>query len=253
MVMLWKPRHRSQRLITTGTLSKRELNRLYYDTTISHTRCSTLTMLERIKPSLILVRKPRKSLLLIAAIPSIILASVFAFFVVWGFYDFRAHYLDIMRNLNDPQTKSAIGANFTQPYNQTELIEWERTYLKFVPMNETYQNRTSDPVQILKSGKGRCEEFAILYVSACLARGYEARLVVARQFYNFWTYGEHGWAEVKVNGTWIHVDSSLGNGVWNEPLVYKSRHWSWAEQIGWTASVYAFEDGKVEDVSSSYK
>lgn len=196
-------------------------------------------------------KKFTKLLIIVVAISSIILAS--AFILVWGFSDFKTHYLDIMKSLNDPQTESTIRANFTRPYNQTQLIAWERTYLAFVPMNETFENRTTDPVQILQSGKGRCEEFAILYVSACSAMGYEARLVVARQFYNIWTYGEHAWAEVKVNGTWIHVDPSLGNGTWNESLVYKSRHWWWAEQIGWTVSVYAFENGKVEDVSSSYK
>ena len=195
----------------------------------------------------------RKSLLVAVAIPTIILASVFTGLFIWGFFDFRSHYLDIMKNLNDSQTKSVISANFTRPYGQTELIVWERTYLKFVPMNVTFENRTNDPVQILRSGRGRCEEFAILYVSACLARGYEARLVVARAFHNILTYGEHAWAEVKVNGTWVHVDSSLGNGTWNEPLVYKSRHWWWAEQIGWTVNIYAFENDTVEDVSSSYR
>jgi transglutaminase-like putative cysteine protease len=39
--------------------------------------------------------------------------------------------------------------------------------------------------------KGKCEEFAIVYVSACLALGYEARIVVARQFYLGPLHGFH--------------------------------------------------------------
>jgi hypothetical protein len=200
------------------------------------------------KPSL---RKRMKLLVIVVAISSIMLGS--ALILVWGFSDFKTHYLDIMKNLHDPQTKSAIRANLTRSYNQTELIEWERTYLTFVSMNETFEDRNTDPGQILQSGRGRCEEFGILYVSACLASGYEARLVVARQFYNVWTYGEHTWAEVKFNSAWTHVDPSLGNGTWNQPLIYRSRHWSWAEQIGFTVNIYAFENDQVEDVSSSYK
>jgi hypothetical protein len=38
--------------------------------------------------------------------------------------------------------------------------------------------------------------------------------------------------------------------VWNQPSRYRT--WGWGD-IGFTVNIYAFEDGRIEDVSNSYK
>lgn len=153
-----------------------------------------------------------------------------------------------MKNLNSTGTKTSITNRFERDCNFTELYEWVHKNLEFVPVNETFE-RHSDPLEILESGKGRCGEFSILYVAACLAHGYESRIIVAVDVCNLihWT-GEHVWAEVKLDD-WVHIDPS--DRTWNEPDRYRA--WDWGKEIGSRIKIYAFEDGKYEDVTSNYK
>jgi transglutaminase-like putative cysteine protease len=123
------------------------------------------------------------------------------------------------------------------------LFDWEHSYIEWVPEGEKF-DRTNDPVEILANGKGRCGEFSILYVSACLSLGYEARLVVSvRPIIHG---GLHVWAEVMYDGSWVHVDPT--DQIWNNPSRYKS----WWGEIGKDALIFVFEDGKVEEITSNY-
>jgi hypothetical protein len=83
-------------------------------------------------------------------------------------------------------------------------------------------------------------------VSACLALGYQSRLVVAVDTQS-WSY-IHVWAEDYYNGIWVHVDPS--DKVWNNPSRYQS--WDWGKYVGSDVKIYAFEDGKFEEVTSFY-
>lgn len=66
-------------------------------------------------------------------------------------------------------------------------------------------------VSCLKSGRGECGEFSLLFVALCRAAG-----VPARPVSGFWadeTNGWHCWAEVLLpNGEWLPVDPTLGQG-----------------------------------------
>jgi len=159
-------------------------------------------------------------------------------------HGFESKYFGIMKNLENPSTKEAIRNNMTHAYNFTELFDWEHSYLKWVPMGEIF-DRNTDPVKILDSVKGRCGEFSILYLSACLSLGYEARLLVSVRPYIYWEF--HNWVEVQVNGSWIPVDPT--DRIWNDPSRYKS----WWGEIGKDAFIYAFEDGKIEEVTDRYR
>lgn len=161
---------------------------------------------------------------------------------------FENHYLSIMKTLNSTETKTEVASWFERDYNCTELYEWIHEKLEFVPVNETFERHT-DPSEILESGKGRCEEFSILYVAACLAHGYQSRIVVAVDISNSRNFiGQHVWAEVKLDG-WVHVDPS--DRVWNEPHRYEK--WNWGKDIGSNVMIYAFEEGRYEDVTLNYK
>jgi transglutaminase-like putative cysteine protease len=160
-----------------------------------------------------------------------------------AFKDFTDHYMSIMQNLNSTQTKAKIASQLNPSYNQTDLFSWEQTKLTFT------QDTTGwfeDPTQILNSGKGICVQWSIVYVSACLASGYQSRLVVATDTAN-WNF-IHVWAEDYFNGKWVHVDPS--DKVWNNPLRYQS--WDWGRGIGSDVKIYAFEDGSFEEVTSNY-
>jgi transglutaminase-like putative cysteine protease len=160
-----------------------------------------------------------------------------------GFQTLASGYLGVMQNLNSSQTKTKMAALLNPSYNQTDLFTWEGSKLKFASdPNGFYE----DPFQVLSSGDGICVQWSIVYVSACLALGYQSRLVVAVDT-SSWTY-IHAWAEDYYNGAWVPVDPS--DKAWNQGQVYLS--WDWGSQIGSTVRVYAFEDGSFQDVTGTY-
>jgi transglutaminase-like putative cysteine protease len=83
-------------------------------------------------------------------------------------------YRSYMTNINKPAMLAAIRTNITaflgysnQTYSLQDLFKWEGTYMKFV--NGALNNRPTDPTAILASGKGKCQEFSILFAAACLS------------------------------------------------------------------------------------
>ena len=160
-----------------------------------------------------------------------------------AFTAFTSQYLDIMKSLNSSQTKAKIAPLLNPSYNQTDLFSWEASKLVFT---SDPSGSFVDPIQILNSGDGICLQWSIVYVSACLALGYPSRLVVAvnTEGWNF----IHVWAEDYYHGTWVPVDPS--DKAWNDPHTYLS--WDWGQYIGSTVKIYAFEDNKYQDVTSTY-
>jgi transglutaminase-like putative cysteine protease len=152
------------------------------------------------------------------------------------------HYLDLMKNLNSPQTKTEMAGYLKPSYNQTDLFNWEKSKMTFAQDNTGWYE---DPVQILNSHDGICMQWSIVYVSACLSLGYQSRFVVAINTAT-WTF-IHTWAEDYYNGTWVHVDPS--DAVWNNPSRYQS--WGWGT-FGTQVKVYAFEDGSYQDITATY-
>ena len=160
-----------------------------------------------------------------------------------AFAAFTEHYLAIMKSLNSTQTKAEMAAQLNSNYNQTDLFDWQKSKMVFASDTTGW---FEDPIKILNSGDGICVQWSIVYVSACLALGYQSRLVVAADTTN-WNF-IHTWAEDYFNGTWVHVDPS--DRVWNDPSRYQS--WDWGKYIGSDVKIYAFEDGTFLDVTSTY-
>ena len=160
-----------------------------------------------------------------------------------AFKAFTDHYLGVMQNLNSTQTKAKMAPMLNATYNQTDLFTWEKTKLTFAQDPAGF---FEDPSQILNRGTGICVQWSVVYVSACLALGYQSRLVVAVDASG--SSFIHIWAEDYYNGTWVHVDPS--DSVWNNPSRYQS--WDWGAYIGSQVKVYAFEDGAFQDVTSTY-
>jgi hypothetical protein len=141
--------------------------------------------------------------------------------------------------INQQETKTILMAKFERPCNYSELLIWEHQHLNF-----TYDpiTRYNNPIDILNYGKGRCGEFAVLYTALCIANGYDARLVDS-------IIGDHEWTQVKVNGTWLHVDPSLSQ---NDSRVFDTymyeRDWKTAPILA-----LAFNGSTIEDVTNNYR
>jgi len=121
-------------------------------------------------------------------------------------------------------------------YALVELLDWIH---EKVSWSDDEMERHSDPLEILAYGKGRCGEFSILFTALCLANGYRARLILDMT--------DHVWTEVweGAENRWMHVDPSEKRV--GDPLMYER---DWKKSL---SNVYAFENGKMEDVTSSYK
>jgi hypothetical protein len=144
-------------------------------------------------------------------------------------------YLEVMKTVNQTKTRSELRNLFERNYNYTELLTWEHERLNYT--NEPI-TRYTDPFQILNYGKGRCQEFSILYAALCLANGYEARFVID-------LLGDHTWVEIELQGVWTHVDPTEKRV--DDPYMYER---DWHKNI---ELVYAFEDGFCEDVTDNYR
>lgn len=128
---------------------------------------------------------------------------------------------------------------FDRTYNYTEIFQWEHSNLNF---SWGDIERHTNPIEILEYGEGRCGEFAILFVGLCLAHGYETRLVAN-------IFGDHMWAQIKIDDEWTHFDPSLslGDNRTNDRFLYE-REWK-----STLLFVIAFENSTFEDVTNTYR
>lgn len=117
-----------------------------------------------------------------------------------------------------------------------ELLDWIHERVKFDKGNIARHN---DPKGILAYGRGRCGEFSVLFTALCLAHDYRARLIL--------DVSDHVWTEVWDGGQkrWVHVDPSEKRI--DDPFMYER---DWKKTL---REIYAFEDGKVENVTRNYK
>jgi len=146
------------------------------------------------------------------------------------------NYRELSKRLTDPSILSELRGLFERRYTLPELLNWVHDKVKWSKGNIT---RNYDPREILVYGKGRCGEFSILFTSLCLAHRYRARLVL--------DMSDHVWTEVWDNRKrrWVHVDPSEKRI--DDPLMYER---DWKKNL---REVYAFENGKMENVTKRYK
>jgi transglutaminase-like putative cysteine protease len=142
--------------------------------------------------------------------------------------------LDYTAQIND----SAAGMNYLQ------LLNWTRHHFAW----GTATSKT-DPLEILKIGRGACEDYAWVYVGLLVANNYTARLILDCSF-SLWPIkdaGNHSWVEVLINGTWVTIDPSLdpSYGV-NNPYLYAR---GWNKTIN---HIYAITENEILDVTASY-
>ena len=87
-------------------------------------------------------------------------------------------------------------------------------------------------------------EFAVLYAELCISQGYQCRIIAA-------PLNDHVWTEVKIDGEWTGVDSSLGPNdtrAINYPMFFEN-------EKGWNPPIIAlaFEDSSIVDVTPTHR
>jgi len=145
-------------------------------------------------------------------------------------------YKEISKQLADPKMLSELRRLFERTYTLPELLDWLHARLQWSKGQIT---RHSDPLEILRYGKGRCGEYSILFTALCLAHGYRARIVLDMT--------DHVWTEIwnPSQKTWIHIDPSEKRI--NDPKMYER---DWKKTL---TKIYAFENSKAENITKNYK
>jgi hypothetical protein len=167
-------------------------------------------------------------------IPFLSLRGVQASFATANSPSNRKLLLDYTVQIND----SAEGLNYLQ------LLNWTRRHLAW----GTATSKTN-PLEILKIGRGACEDYARVYVGLLLVNNYTARLILDCS-YSWWPIkeaGNHSWAEVLINGTWVPVDASL------DPSYGVNNSYLYAR--GWNKTmnhIIAITENDILDVTPSY-
>jgi len=133
------------------------------------------------------------------------------------------------------------------------LLQWEHRYLEYTEGELDYP-RPELPIPILKRGKGRCGEFALLYIGLLLANNIECRLVIdcsTLQNTSKTAAGDHVWAEVWVPrfNRWVHIDPT--EKIIDQPDMYaKSKmDGGWEKDVN---LVYAITTEEIVDVTETY-
>jgi len=167
-------------------------------------------------------------------------------------YFFKSGGIEEMNLLQKLEVKDAIKTNITayfgsgSNYTIEELFQWENNYLKWTDTLSIF-DRHSDPREILSFGQGKCQEYATLFASACIATGMDVKLIVCEKA--DYSNGAHAWNQVLVNGSWIDVDSSLS--MVNSSNRY--RLWDWWSGLGTDYLIFAFElNGICEDITDQF-
>jgi hypothetical protein len=158
----------------------------------------------------------------------------------------------VMKSMQKPGVQTEIRANITSYFGGSirnftveELFQWENYYLTWA--DEMPANRPEDPREILKLGKGKCQEYAYLFASACVATGRDVKLMVCMK--SDLSEGYHSWNQVIVNGSWIDVDSSLSKV--NSLTVYHG--WDWWGSVGEDCFIYSFDlNGTCKDATGDF-
>lgn len=146
-------------------------------------------------------------------------------------------YQKISKTIANPRLISQLRKLIPEEqHSLEELLNWLHIVLKWSKEDITRHN---NPVDIMNYGKGRCGEFSILFMAACLAKGYRARIVL--------DMSDHVWTEVwsGKEDRWVHVDP-LEKRI-DDPHMYERE---WKKNLD---EIYAFENGDRENVTSRYK
>jgi transglutaminase-like putative cysteine protease len=168
-------------------------------------------------------------------------------------YLFMSGSIEAMKIIQRPEVVSAIKANITaffggpiRYYTIEELFQWENYYLKWTD-TMLLINRHSDPREILNFGRGKCQEYSVLFASACVAMGRDVKLVICEE--SDYSAGPHAWNQVIINGSWTDVDSSLS--MMNSSERYRS--WYWWSGLGKDYFIFAFDQNETcEDITNQF-
>ncbi|TPX44935.1 hypothetical protein SeMB42_g04160 [Synchytrium endobioticum] len=100
--------------------------------------------------------------------------------------------------------------------------------------------RYNNPLKLLSTQRGRCGEWANVFMLLCKTMGFECRYVL--------DFTDHVWVEWRHDrkNRWIHVDCCEGETAFDTPLMYEQ---GWGKKLGY---IFAFGTYEVVDVIRRY-
>jgi Transglutaminase-like superfamily len=105
--------------------------------------------------------------------------------------------------------KAAVGSE-TDPWKAAKLMErWVYSNLK----QKNFSTLLASAAEVAKDLSGDCTEHAVLLAAMCRASKIPARVAVGLVYVDSYvSMGGHMWTEVLIDGQWIPLDATLGQG-----------------------------------------
>jgi hypothetical protein len=77
----------------------------------------------------------------------------------------------------------------------------------------SYSQALATAAEVAESGEGDCTEYAVLLAALCRARGIPARVAIGLVYVSAAQgFGYHMWNEVWIDGRWMPLDATIGQG-----------------------------------------
>ena len=150
-------------------------------------------------------------------------------------YTISHDLVDITPEIEDLAAKIVAGEDdvYIAAY---KLANWTQNNVAY-----NLSTLTTDAVQssswVLEHREGVCDELTNLFLSLTRSQGIPARFVSGLVYSNInETFGNHGWAEVYIDGEWVPFDVTFGTLGWVDPSHIKFR-----EEIGSNKASVSYE------------
>jgi transglutaminase/protease-like cytokinesis protein 3 len=141
--------------------------------------------------------------------------------------DKKALQLPDSLSRNTKDIASYINANFTTDKNKVRAIFiWVASNIQYDIANmfaiNFYESREDKIAKPLKTRKGICENYAVLFNDICLKSGIKSYVIEGYTRQNGFTdYIPHAWCAARIDTTWFMFDPAWGSGYVNNGKFFK--------------------------------
>lgn len=114
---------------------------------------------------------------------------------------------------------------------QQALFNWMATHITYDVENmnqvSSYRDSAAAMLKTLRTRKGLCTDYAVLYAQVCREAGVPAIVVTGYGLQNGIPTGSHDWVVVKNGNQWLITDPAWGAGVVENGRFTRGINWTW--------------------------
>tara|TARA_Y100000310_G_scaffold239597_1_gene243261 strand:- start:605 stop:2440 length:1836 start_codon:yes stop_codon:yes gene_type:complete len=135
-------------------------------------------------------------------------------------YTLETEYIDITEQIENQAQEITEGE--TDLYKAVfKLADWTEKSIQY-NLTTLSANTVQTSSWVLENREGVCDEITNLFISMCRSLGIPAKFISGIAYTNIIDdFGQHGWAEVYIDGKWVPFDVTYGQFGWTDPTHIK--------------------------------